>query len=143
MPTFGERSRKNLDTCHQDLQMVLEEAIKHVDFTVLEGHRGKELQNKYYNEGKSKLSFPQGKHNTIPSLAVDIAPWPINWKDLNRFGAVVFLIKGIALMMGIKLRLGADWNGDFKFNESFLDVPHIELHSKLDQTTNKWIKYIC
>jgi len=139
MARFGKRSQAQLSTCHPDLQAVLTEAIKHVDFSVLEGYRGKELQNKYYNEGKSKLKFPQGKHNTSPSLAVDIAPYPIDWNDLKRFGAVAFFIKGIAVQQGIRLRLGADWNGDFKFKEKFLDLPHMELHSKL--IDGEWIKY--
>ncbi len=139
MPKFGRRSKKQLATCHPDLQMVLNEAIKFVDFSVLEGHRGEELQNKYYHEGKSKLKFPKGKHNQNPSLAVDIAPYPIDWKDLKRFGAVAFFIKGIAASHGIELRLGADWNGDFKFTESFLDLPHIELSSKL--VDGQWVRY--
>jgi peptidoglycan LD-endopeptidase CwlK len=139
MAKFGRRSKKQLATCHPDLQMILNSAIKFVDFSVLEGHRGEELQNKYYHEGRSKLKFPRGKHNQSPSLAVDIAPYPIDWKDLNRFGAVAFFIKGVAASKGIKLRLGADWNGDFKFNENFLDLPHIELSSKL--IDGQWVRY--
>lgn len=139
MPQFGKRSKEQLETCHPDLQMVLNKAIEVVDFSVLQGYRGEEEQNKYFYEGKSKLKYPQGKHNKNPSLAVDIAPWPIDWKDIKRFGAVVFFIKGIAYENGIKLRLGADWNSDFQFNESFIDMPHIELHSKL--VNNEWVKY--
>lgn len=139
MPKFGRTSLKRLNTCHKDLQDILHEAIKFVDFSVLEGYRDKETQNEYYRQGKSKLKFPQGKHNQNPSLAVDIAPYPINWSDLKRFRSVVFFIKGIAAAKGIKLRLGIDWNGDFVGNERFVDAPHIELHSKL--VNGKWIKY--
>lgn len=139
MYRFGKRSKTQLGTCDRDLQEILNEAIKLVDFTVLEGHRNKELQNKYFDLGKSKLKYPQGKHNTYPSLAADVAPYPINWKNSKRFIALVYVIKGIAFQMGIKIRLGADWNGDNIFNESFQDLPHIELHSKL--INGVWTKY--
>jgi peptidoglycan L-alanyl-D-glutamate endopeptidase CwlK len=139
MPRFGKQSQAQLDTCHEDLQKVLNVAIKEVDFSILEGHRSKELQDKYFRENKSKLKYPLGKHNKIPSLAVDIAPYPIDWKDTKRFAHVAFFIKGIAYSMGIRLRLGGDWNGDFINNESFIDLPHLELSSKL--VNGKWVKY--
>lgn len=139
MPKFGKNSQQQLDTCHEDLQKVLNVAINEVDFTVLEGYRSKELQDKAFFEGKSKLKYPKGMHNKKPSLAVDIAPYPIDWKDLKRFANVAFFIRGIAYSMGIKLRLGGDWNGDFINNESFVDLPHLELDSKL--VNGKWVKY--
>ena len=39
MPSFGARSQTNLDTCDPELIRLLNEAIKHVDFSVIEGHR--------------------------------------------------------------------------------------------------------
>ena len=129
MPTFGKTSRNRLDTCHTDLQLILEEAIKYVDFSILCGHRNKKDQNRYYNSKpqRSKVEYPNSKRNTSPSLAVDIAPYPIDWNNINRFRALVFFIKGIAITKGINIRLGIDWNGDFINNEKFVDAPHIEL----------------
>tara|TARA_E500000305_G_C3918212_1_gene186781 strand:+ start:354 stop:692 length:339 start_codon:yes stop_codon:yes gene_type:complete len=106
------------------------EVIKHIDVTVLEGHRSVERQAELFRQGKSKLDGSPGKmskHNHKPSLAVDVAPYPIDWQDRERFIACAFFIKGIASQMGIKLRLGADWNGDFRITESFFDAPHFEL----------------
>ena len=40
MPYFGRRSKKQLSTCDKKLQDVFNEVIKHVDCSVLEGHRG-------------------------------------------------------------------------------------------------------
>lgn len=57
MPKFGRTSRKRLATCDEDLIDLFNEVVKHFDCTVLEGHRGEELQNKYYNEGKSKVKY--------------------------------------------------------------------------------------
>jgi peptidoglycan L-alanyl-D-glutamate endopeptidase CwlK len=139
MPKFGKRSLDNLKTCHDDLQKILYEVIKWYDFSVLEGYRDEQTQNKYYYQGKSKIKFPHGKHNKKPSLAVDIAPYPIDWGDNNRFRALVFFIKGIAARMDIELRLGCDWNNNLKLDENFIDYPHIELRSKL--INGKWVNY--
>ena len=38
MPKFGKSSTKKLETVHQDLQDILNEAIKYVDFGITEGH---------------------------------------------------------------------------------------------------------
>jgi len=127
MPRFGRTSTARLKTCHKDIQRVLKEAIKVVDFSVLEGHRGRELQNLYYSQGKSKLRFPKSKHNKTPSRAVDIVPYPIDWNDSKRFILLAGIVLGIAHKMGVGIRWGGDWNRDFKFNESFFDAPHFEL----------------
>ena len=49
MPEFGTKSRERLETCDPKIQLVLEEAIKHYDFSVLEGHRTEEKQQEYFN----------------------------------------------------------------------------------------------
>ena len=64
MPKFGSRSRKNLSTCHEDLQDLFNEVIKHVDCSVIEGHRSKERQNKLYEEGKTKVKYPKASKTT-------------------------------------------------------------------------------
>ncbi len=51
---------------------------------LLEGHRSNEDQLKAFNAGKSRIKSG-GKHNHSPSLATDVAPWPIDWSDKNRF----------------------------------------------------------
>ena len=84
MPRFGGTSKKRLNTCDEDLVDLFNEVIKYFDCTVLEGHRGKDLQNKYYDEGKSKVKFPYGKHNESPSHAVDVVPYPVDWNDTDR-----------------------------------------------------------
>ena len=69
MPRFGRTSKKRLATCHEDLQDLFAEVIKHVDCSILEGHRSKERQNKLYEEGKTKVKHPNGRHNASPSRA--------------------------------------------------------------------------
>ena len=128
MPSFGTASRKKLDTCDQNLQAICELVIETYDFTVLEGHRSDKRQEELFRQGKSKLRAGQSKHNQTPSLAVDVAPWPIDWEDSRRFYFLAGLMKQAATDLGINVRLGADWDGDGSFkDQSFHDLPHVEL----------------
>ena len=131
MPKFGKKSKKQLATLHPDLQEVLNEAIKHVDFTILEGHRPQEIQDKYYEEGKTKLKYPHGRHNKVPSLAVDIWKYPVNFSDTDNQTLLAGFILGIGQAMGINLIWGNDWDRDFDTsNTGFKDYPHIEIAKK-------------
>lgn len=134
MPTFSESSKKQLATCHSDLQTLMNEAIKYIDFTVLEGHRGQAAQEAAFKAGNTKLHFPNGKHNKLPSLAVDIAPFPVDWKDTERFVYFAGFIMGIAKMLLAQgkithtVRWGGDWNNNTLVkDETFRDYGHFEV----------------
>lgn len=128
MPTFSKLSEQRLSTCAQPLQDLLREAIKHVDFTVLFGYRGKDEQDDAVRTGASTKVWPTSRHNVMPSMAVDIAPYPIDWKDTARFARLFGFIERIAQEKGIKIRWGADWNGNYRTkDERLVDMPHIEL----------------
>jgi len=96
MPRFSTKSKSKLHTCDERLIDLFNEVVKHFDCTVIEGHRGKERQNAAYNKGNSKLKFPNGKHNKSPSIAVDVAPYPIDWNDRDRFHYFSGYVLGIA-----------------------------------------------
>lgn len=135
MPKFGQRSTQNLDECHEDIQTVFKEVVKHFDCTVIEGHRGEVEQNEAYRTGKSKAKWGQSKHNKQPSLAADVMPYPINWNDLNRMRYFAGFVVGISKMMkdrGIidhDLRWGGDWDRDTEVKDNkFQDLPHFELN---------------
>lgn len=76
---FSDRSLDRLQTCHQDLILLMRSALLDpecpYDITVLEGHRNKEKQNQMVEEGKSQLGWPKSRHNSWPSMAVDVAPY--------------------------------------------------------------------
>lgn len=129
---FGKRSLDVLATLDTDLQDVLNEVIKHFDIVLIEGHRDEETQNRYYDTGKSKVRFPNSKHNSDPSKAVDVAMWhnkqpSVRWDNKFEFTFLAGVIIGIAKTKGITLRWGGDWNSDQIQNESFVDMPHFEL----------------
>ena len=128
MPKFGRSSKKRLATCDNRLQDVFNEVIKHVDCSVLEGQRDEERQNKLFEEGKTKVRFPDGRHNDSPSRAVDITPYPVDWADRERQTLFAGFVLGIARSMGIKLRWGGDWNQNWEVDDNkFDDFPHYEL----------------
>lgn len=128
MPSFGEKSRNNLNSAHPKLQELFNEVIKHYDCSVLCGFRGKEEQQRAYKDKKSSKQFPHSKHNRLPSNAVDVAPWPIEWENLKRFYYFAGFVKGVALSMGIKIRWGGDWDGDTDLDDQQLnDLPHFEI----------------
>ena len=128
MPKFGRKSRERLSTCESNLQKVFNEVIKHVDCSVLEGHREKDRQNKLFEEGKTKVKYPNGRHNRQPSSAVDVTPYPVDWKDRERQTLFAGFVIGVASQMGINLRWGGDWDQDFQvIDNRFDDFPHFEL----------------
>lgn len=128
MYSFGSKSKSRLDTCHADIQAVLNVAIQICDFKIIWGHRSHDDQMKAFNEGRSKVLPPNSKHNRKPSLAVDIAPWPIKWNDREQFTYVAGVIMGVAKCMGIQMRWGGDWNRDGRVaDNTFDDLGHFEL----------------
>lgn len=128
MPKFGKRSKERLATCEKDLQLVFNEVIKYVDCSVLEGHRGESRQNSLYEDGKTKVRYPNGRHNASPSRAVDVTPYPVDWDDRERQTLFAGFVLGVANQMGIKLRWGGDWDQDFEVKDNrFDDFPHFEL----------------
>jgi len=128
MPKFGRKSRERLSTCESNLQKVFNEVIKHVDCSVLEGHREEDRQNRLYKEGKTKVKYPNGRHNRQPSSAVDVTPYPVDWKDRERQTLFAGFVIGVASQMGINLRWGGDWDQDFQVVDNrFDDFPHFEL----------------
>ena len=133
MPRYSKRSKDRLATCDQRLQNVFNEVIKHVDCSILEGHRSKERQNKLYDEKRTKVKYPNGRHNSNPSKAVDVTPYPVKWEDRERQTFFAGFVLGIARSMGINLRWGGYWdmykeNGKWEVADNrFDDFPHFEL----------------
>ena len=128
MPRFGRKSRERLKTCDNKLQNIFNEVIRHVDCSILEGHRNKDRQNKLYEEGKTKVKYPDGRHNRQPSSAVDVTPYPVDWEDRERQTLFAGFVIGVASQMNINLRWGGDWDQDFQVVDNrFDDFPHFEL----------------
>lgn len=120
MPKFGPQSIYNLEECHPELQRLFNEVIKHYDCSIICGHRNQFDQNAAYVAGKSNAQWGESKHNTLPSLAVDAVPYPLDWDDTEEFKKFAALVLFIAANLNIEVT----WGGDFK---NLVDMPHFEL----------------
>lgn len=134
MPKFGRRSANNLIHCHDDLQILFNEVIRDFDCSVICGHRNQAAQDRAFNEGNSKVRWPDSRHNKSPSLAADVIPYPVDWEDHRRFYMFAGVVRGIASRLLISgdmthaIRCGADWDGDMEVkDQNFHDLPHFEL----------------
>lgn len=135
MPKFGRKSKAELNTCVQDLQNLFNEVIKHYDCSVLCGTRGEEEQNKAYREGRSTKQYPDSKHNTYLSFAVDVAPYftrkpHIRWEDKQKFYHFAGYVQAVADRMNIRIRWGGNWDMDDELHDQTLfDLPHFEIYN--------------
>ena len=130
MPKLGKRSKSRLKGVDSRLINVLNEVCKYFDITVIEGLRSQERQNELVAQGKSKTKF--GKH--VQGKAVDIAPYPIDWKARDDFHYLGGFVLGIASQMGINIRWGGDWsdsslshNRRTTKDNNFDDLVHFEI----------------
>jgi len=149
MYTFGTRSKKQYNTLHPDLQLILDESIKIYDYSILQGLRTEAEQKEMFKTGRSKLDgvTRKSKHQGVEhngktvSMAVDLMPYKRGTnafsgriKDKNRFYFMMGIMRSISerlLAEGKithRLRFGLDWDGDDIFeDQSFDDLPHMEL----------------
>lgn len=140
MPVFSKRSKENLREAHPYLRKIAHSVIPHYDFAVIEGARGKKEQNRRFEEGSTQVRFPNSKHNVGEgagrevSHAIDVAPYPIDWKDSRRF---VYLAGMFHLAFSrlkkdegwdYDLRWGGNWDADIHLDDNkFDDLGHFEL----------------
>lgn len=128
MASFGKQSKRILKNLHPKLQDVLLQTIHFYDFKIISGVRGEVEQNQLYRSGLSKKQYPNSKHNTDPAIAVDIAPYPVDWDDTERFYFLAGIVRAASHQMGITLRWGGDWDSDDDLHDqTFMDLGHFEL----------------
>lgn len=139
MPELSEFSLNNLKTCRPEIVETITFVAMEYDIRVLEGRRSWARQAERLAQGKSTKAPGESKHNPpkLPdgtedqnwlSDAVDVAPYPIDWKDARRFIYMAGLIIGIGRALGYDFRWGGNWNEDQIFidDQNFDDLPHIE-----------------
>jgi peptidoglycan L-alanyl-D-glutamate endopeptidase CwlK len=93
-------------------------------------------QEKAFREKRTKLHYPRSTHNKLPSMAVDVAPYPVKWdnKYINRFYHFGGYVQGMADRLkeqGVishNIGFGGDWDGDRDFSDqNFNDLVHFWL----------------
>ena len=131
---FGRRSIEHLSTVYPSLHALCVEALEvcPFDLTVTCGARSKEDQEKAVREGRSKVHWPHGKHNAPEggmSRAVDIHPYPIDFKDTRRYYILAGVMFALASRRGVSIRWGGDWSRDgILTDQTFNDLPHYEIY---------------
>lgn len=124
MANFSPTSLKRLATCQPELQRLFLAVIEEFDCTILCGHRPEREQMMAYDAGTSKLKWPLSRHNSLPSQAIDVAPSPIDWSNIARFGELAAVVKRKAKELGIEV----EWGGEIW--PTFKDYPHWQLKKK-------------
>lgn len=106
-----DASHAKLATCHLDLVSVVLAVAETEDITVIVGHRGQADQDAAFKAKKSKLRWPNSRHNSMPSTAVDLAPGikRIDWRDIASFVRLADVVHARAAELGIELEWGGDW----------------------------------
>ncbi len=147
---FGEKSTKQFETLHGDLQTILAWGIKYclVDFSLVEGHRPPEKQFEYYKKGREfidgrwKVTNPKavitnvdghhtkGNHNYLPSRAVDFCAHvpdkpELTWDTihLTYIAATLVYIADRLFEDGViqhRLRWGGNWDKDGDLSDNKL-----------------------
>jgi peptidoglycan L-alanyl-D-glutamate endopeptidase CwlK len=125
---------EKLKSCHPDLVEIFTEVVKTFDCTIICGERGPVEQGAAFASGQSKLQYPKSKHNSHPSKAIDVAPFPIDFADIRRITFFAGYVMGVAeqlLSVGLishKVRWGGDWDSDKEVKDNkFNDLVHFEL----------------
>jgi len=157
--SLGNKSKLQYDTLHPDLQKIVDEGLRLciVDFSLHEGHRPIAKQHEYFKKGREFKSgrwevvnkkaiitnvdghYIKGKHNHLPSLAVDFTAYVpdksrLTWDavHLTYIAASLVMIADSLYEKGVithKLRWGGNWDKDGDLADNTLyDRPHVELY---------------
>ncbi len=126
---YGNTSQERLQSCDHRLVQTFWMVAEHVDVSIIVGHRDEAAQHAAFVGGKSKLDWPNSKHNEYLSNAVDAALYPIQWGNTARQRWFAGFVVGVAATLGpeYELRWGGDWDNDPDTKKSFEDLWHFEL----------------
>lgn len=146
MNSFGIVSQAALQTADGGLRRVAHKVLRIKDHSILKGHRPQDEQDAAFfgKPQRSKLKWPDGKHNDTPSKAIDVQTYPLPSRARVRSTDdpeavyqqrlreeqlyLLGLYVGIASEMGIELRTGADWDQDGEIvDNGFDDFYHVEI----------------
>lgn len=132
MRKWGKHSQQCYKELDPRLQQVMDYLLQNVaDIALTTGHRTQYEQDAAFTHGYSKVQWPNGKHNRLPSIAVDFQPYPFPENELKlrtALGYIAGRAMEYGLAHGIKLRWGGDWDGDGSVtDQEFDDLFHLEL----------------
>ena len=133
---YGKSSKSELEMADTRLRQVFNKSLElgRIDITIIETIRSREKQNKYFREGKSKVEWPDGKHNikTISekSKAIDAGPYIDGLSDnFNHCCFLAGVILAVARSLEVNIKWGGNWDmdGEPVTDQDFQDLYHYEL----------------
>lgn len=134
MRRWGKQSLAVYGTLHPLLQHYMDRVLQEVaDISLIEGHRGQAKQNEYFygTPQRSKLPWPKGKHNQLPSPAVDFRPYPMPDRNEKLWASLAYIAGRVIQMANedcYEIRWGGDWDRDGDLtDQDFDDLFHLEL----------------
>jgi peptidoglycan L-alanyl-D-glutamate endopeptidase CwlK len=134
--SYSLASKNKLETCHPDLQTLFFYVSLNYENTIVCGHRGEAEQNEAFAAGNTKLKYPDSKHNSEPSMAVDAVPYEKTGLDWGKTQSAYFagFVKATAEILfrmsiiGHRIRCGIDWDNDNDIDDTkFWDACHFEI----------------
>lgn len=129
---WSKTSRRRMENVHPDLVAIADRALGYgvLDLTVLRegGTRTEEQQSVLVKKGVSQTM------NSLHLIqadgfgyAIDLAPYPVDWKNIQAFCLMGTLMFRAAMELGTYIEWGGHW-------VTFEDYPHFQL--KRDHTPN-------
>lgn len=126
---WSKKSAERLASCHDVLIALFDAAIESApcDMTILCGYRTEAEQDAAFAAGRSKVQYPNSRHNRIPSLAVDVAPYidgAISWEWPDYY-PLADHIKAVWAALPAEVTDGwrLEWGGDWRWK----DGPHYQI----------------
>jgi len=129
---FGQTSAKNYATVTPGLRRVADRVLGYgiMDFSIVCGYRDKGEQNRLFKLRKSKVLWPNSKHNHLPAKAMDCVPFVGRRLSWNKLHCCVLagLILAAGREEGMRLRWGGNWDMDSEpiTDQDFQDLVHFE-----------------
>jgi len=132
MRKWSKASQAVYDTLDPKLQRLVTRLRDEViDITLICGHRGEAEQNEAVRTGHSKVKWPEGKHNKLPSVAVDLRPYPFSIAEPKQWAQLGYLAAWAIVFAredGFEVRWGGDWDRDNDLtDQTFDDLFHLEI----------------
>lgn len=123
---WSEWSNLQRDTLHPELQTFVDAVAEHENCRILEGFRNESDQEKAVEDGNSRVLWPNSRHNRFPSHAVDLAFYPVDWSDIEKWKYFGAFCMGVAAQLRTegKMTHTLTWGGSWKILQ---DYPHFQL----------------
>ena len=129
---LGRKSARNYQQLTPGTKRVVDRVLGYgiLDFSLDCAFRNRPEQNRFYDLGRSKVQWPDGKHNTLPAQAMDLIPYVAGKSSWNKLHCCILagLVLAAAKEEGVKLRWGGNWDMDDEpiTDQDFQDLAHFE-----------------